>query len=308
MLKYLNQKNQKKKSTPDTNYIAISVEGTPNKKSSVDVASLKEASWEIDPTELEYDSKIGEGAYGIVWKGKFRGTPVAIKQLKDENWEESKVQEFRKETQLVRNLRNHINVVLLLGIVSIKKPYCIITEFYPKGSLLQVLNSKLDLSLNTIIDIIKGIGRGIYHLHSQNIVHRDIAARNILLTENFIPKITDFGLSRVLSGPSDSALTSSDVGPVKWMSPESISERIFSMKSDVWSFGILLIEIFTRQEPYPGKHVLEVASKLPQSKLLPSIPENAPDFIKTIMEQCFEFLPTERPDMKEICNELEKHD
>ena len=143
-----------------------------------------------------------------------------------------------------------------------ENPFCIVTEFYPKGSLRKVLQCE-ELPPMVILEIIKGIARGLNHLHrtklvqlphsfflEELIIHRDVAARNVLLTDTFQAKISDFGMSRVLHSQSDSGSTKSDVGmiflyildlkigPIKWMAKECIVEKKFSTKSDVWAFGM----------------------------------------------------------------------
>ena len=89
------------------------------------------------------------------------------------------------------------------------------------------------------------------HLHRQNIVHRDLAARNILLTSNFDAVVSDFGFARTLEGQEDTGHTLSEVGPIRWMAPESLQQKTYSSKSDVWSWAVIVFEIFTKgEEPY----------------------------------------------------------
>jgi len=135
----------------------------------------------------------------------------------------------------MKNLRPHENVVLLTGIC--KEPLSIIVEYMEGGSLFNYLrNLEIKISNELQILFIVGIARGMFHLHSEKIVHRDLASRNVLLTKSLIPKISDFGMSRVNLENEDANKTSSNVGPLKWMAPECISENKYSNKSDVWAF------------------------------------------------------------------------
>ena len=111
-------------------------------------------------------------------------------------------------------------------------------------------------------EIVKGIASGLLHLHMEGIVHRDLAARNVLLSGDYTPKVSDFGMSRITSSSEKTGITSKDVGPVKydtfiitltqirWMSPESVLNREYSTKSDVWSFGVTVFEVLTQTDPY----------------------------------------------------------
>ncbi len=196
-----------------------------------------------------------------------------------------------------RNIPQHENIVSFVGLCLI--PPCIVTEFVSGGSLLNILKRKI-LKQKQEINICHGICCGMTHLHSLNVIHRDLASRNILLTDDMIPKITDFGLSRQLSEDSKSGKTYSDEGfPLKWMSPESIKSRTYSTKSDVWSFGILMIEILLNgEEPYPDLAAFEVASTVSKGTR-PTIPEGNNTLIQMI-DKCTQINPLQRPEFIEM--------
>jgi len=137
-------------------------------------------------------------------------------------------------------------------------------------------------------------------------VHRDLAARNILLTNDLHAKICDFGYSRRLE--KSEAYTEQDSGPIRWMAPECLfpsknGKRIYSYFADVWMFGILLHEIFSRKIPYANLAVTEVVLGLGNNKLKPTIPSNLPE-ISVLMEKCFDIEPHNRPLFAEICTTL----
>jgi len=153
--------------------------------------------------------------------------------------------------------------------------------------------------------IARGIASGMYHLVSENIIHRDLAARNVLLTENLIPKISDFGYSRLVQGSESGSKTSSNVGPLKWMAPESIANQIYNEMTDVWSFGVTIWEMLTAIDPYPELAPLQAAFQVSQNKLSPKIPDFCPSILKIIMDLCFQFHSVDRITFKEICEKLE---
>jgi len=141
-------------------------------------------------------------------------------------------------------------------------------------------------------------------LHSEGVFHRDLAARNVLLTSGGQAKISDFGLSRTGSGGVSQTVTKT--GPLKWMAPESIRYRVYSVQSDVWSFGVTLWEIVCRDEPYSHldavQAALEVTQGEPPLRLQP--PAYCPAILSELMQQCFFTEPQHRPDFKMIHHRL----
>jgi len=159
------------------------------------------------------------------------------------------------------------------------------------------------MSSEVTLKIIRGVARGMSHLHYENIIHRDLAARNVLITESFEPKISDFGMSRF--SRENINKTTNNIGPLRWMPPESIQDRLYSRYSDVWSYACLLIEIFTFEPPYPKMPILQFAMKLVSGEISQTIPPNTPPVIKPIMQRCFRLIPEQRGDFSVICRELD---
>jgi serine/threonine protein kinase len=253
--------------------------------------------WALDHTELMWGPELGRGAYGIVYDGKWRTSRVAIKVMTQMT--EEALESFEKEAALMRHLRPHKNVVQLMGITS--EPLALVTEFADNGSL-DVWLSKNAPDTPAKVELVKGIASGMYHLHAEKIIHRDLAARNVLLSSDLTPKVSDFGQSRIDSGNENT--TKSDTGPLKWMAPESILEKSYSVKSDVWSFGITVIEIFTRALPYPSINGLAVATGVAAGTLSPPIPDDVPEPLRSVMSQCFEHRAANRPDFAAITRAL----
>jgi len=201
----------------------------------------------------------------------------------------------------------HLNVVQYIGVSSQREPFFIATEYCDFGSLSDYLDSNEEISASTKIKIIKGVAKGLLHLHSNNpiIVHRDLAARNVLLksVENngMVPKISDFGMSRFLKR-DEVGVTNATTGPVKSMAPECIVHSTYSAKSDCWSFGCLIVEIFTRKELYPTLTGINAATLVAEGKLTPEIPVDAPSFIQHLIKQLSAYDPKDRADMTFVCD------
>jgi hypothetical protein len=176
---------------------------------------------------------------------------------------------------------------------------CIIVEFASGGSLYTLLHNDSKMTNEDKIHYCKGIASGMGHLHAENIIHRDLAARNILLDGGNNPKVSDFGLSRRAFGEIENQ-TKSDVGPLKWMAPEAIKDRVYSQRSDVWSYGVLCWEIVAREDPYPDMDALQVASRVVFNGLRLQYPYDTPEVLKDIMTWCFQTDPSQRPNFKQV--------
>jgi len=213
--------------------------------------------------------------------------------------------DFKSEANLLSTLRPHPNVVLFLGITSPPQPLTIVSEFCAGGSLYQYIRSPAKIGQIEQHKILSGIARGMLHLHSEKIIHRDLAARNVLLTDNFDVKVTDFGLSR--KGGEQSEVTRSDVGPLKWMPPEAILEKIYSTKSDVWSYGVVIWEIICRSDPYPNEDAVKAAMTVCYEKARLPIPDHCAQMFAALMKACWEQDPERRPSFKDIIATLDSN-
>ncbi|XP_060194122.1 G-type lectin S-receptor-like serine/threonine-protein kinase At1g61490 isoform X2 [Lycium barbarum] len=198
---------------------------------------------------FKVDNKLGEGGFGPVFKGKLKGGPeIAVKRLSNRTGQG--IEEFKNEILLISKLQ-HRNLVRLLGCCIEGEELLIIYEYMPNRSLDKFL---FDASQKELLDwpkrfnIIQGVGRGLLYLHRDsclNIIHRDLKVSNILLDEEMNPKISDFGLARTFQKQQQLVHTHRVAGTYGYMSPEYALRGVFSEKSDVFSFGVLLLEIIS---------------------------------------------------------------
>jgi serine/threonine protein kinase len=210
----------------------------------------------------------------------------------------------------VQALPPHPNVVQILGVCKVPS-LMIIAEFMAKGSLVDWLydeetgKSKGKLKKARKYAIAADVAAGMRHLHAHNFVHRDLAARNVLLDSSFRGKVADFGMTRVVEAGS-SAATAMKMGPVKWMAPEQFSGAVrikYSTKTDVWSFGVTLFEIFAETEPWHGIDTRSMTVQLSTGGN-PGIPKHLHPLVTNVMREAFTINPKERSSMKTLHNQL----
>ncbi|KAL7243992.1 hypothetical protein ACSBR1_016253 [Camellia fascicularis] len=194
-------------------------------------------------------NKIGEGGFGPVYKGQLStGQVIAVKRLSENS--KQGVDEFKNEVILIAKLQ-HRNLVRLLGCCIQGEERMLIYEYLPNGSLSSFIFDKKkgsSLEWRKRFEIILGIARGMVYLHQDSrlrIIHRDLKASNVLLDASMNPKISDFGMAKIFGADQIEANTNRVVGTYGYMSPEYAMEGLFSIKSDVFSFGVLLLEIIS---------------------------------------------------------------
>ncbi|XP_024992414.1 G-type lectin S-receptor-like serine/threonine-protein kinase At1g61480 [Cynara cardunculus var. scolymus] len=201
---------------------------------------------------FSYRNKLGEGGFGAVYKGTLdHGQQIAVKRLSGDSGQG--IEEFKNEIILISKLQ-HRNLVKLLGCCIEGEERLLIYEYMTNKSLDTFLfnpKKRMQLDWATRFNIILGIGRGIVYLHRDSclkIIHRDLKASNILLDEKMNPKISDFGMARIFGNEENEAKTKKVVGTYGYMSPEYAMNGHFSTKSDVFSFGVLVLEIVSGQK------------------------------------------------------------
>ncbi|KAF5919968.1 hypothetical protein HPG69_014334 [Diceros bicornis minor] len=264
--------------------------------------------WEIDRNSIQLLKRLGSGQFGEVWEGLWNNTtPVAVKTLKPGSMDPN---DFLREAQIMKNLR-HPKLIQLYAVCTLEDPIYIITELMRHGSLLEYLQNDAGakIHLTQQVDMAAQVASGMAYLESQNYIHRDLAARNVLVGEHNIYKVADFGLARVFKVDNEDIYESKHEIklPVKWTAPEAIRANKFSIKSDVWSFGILLFEIITYGKmPYSGMTGAQVIQMLGQNYRLPQ-PSNCPLQFYNIMLECWNAEPKERPTFETLQWKLEDY-
>ncbi|XP_069695707.1 tyrosine kinase receptor Cad96Ca isoform X1 [Periplaneta americana] len=281
--------------------------------------------WEFPRHRLKVFNILGEGCFGQVWRcealdidGREGTTVVAVKTLK-ENASDKERSDLVQELQVMKMLEPHPNVVRLLGCCTEKEPFFVIMEYVPHGKLQSFLrNSRAEryygnlhgpsnsLTSRDLTSFVYQVARGMDFLSSKGIIHRDLAARNILVGENHICKVADFGFARDIISSHVYERKSEGRLPIRWMAPESLYDNIFSVKSDVWSFGVLIWEIVTLgSTPYPGLAAADVMRRVRDGYRLDK-PEHCRRELYNIMYYCWDKDPKERPSFSELVKLLEQ--
>ncbi|KAG2373298.1 hypothetical protein C9374_012287 [Naegleria lovaniensis] len=230
----------------------------------------KHLSWIISIDQVDLIRRIAEGANGTVYLASWNGTLVAMKTLKQPLWmddlHDKDDDEFEKEAFLLSSIR-HPNIIQFFGVILTGCKKYMVVEFMEKGSLAQLIyqlrTGSQQLSIFGKIDILLGIAKGMNYLHSmkpRGIIHRDLKPANILLDQNMNAKICDFGLSRMWNSNTAHNSVTTNVGTLFYMSNEMISGMNYNHKTDVYSFGIIMRELFFEETPY-----FYSSSKFPQS-------------------------------------------
>ncbi|XP_054709764.1 tyrosine-protein kinase Fer-like [Uloborus diversus] len=260
--------------------------------------------WELNNDDVELVEKIGRGNFGDVYRAILRtnGTEVAVKTCRMNLPEEQK-KRFLQEGRILKQY-DHPNIVKLIGICVQKQPIMIVMELVPGGSLLNYLRKqKLVLKITDLITMCLEAARGMEYLESKNCIHRDLAARNCLVGHKNIVKISDFGMSR-----EEEEYTVSDGMkqiPIKWTAPEALNYGRYTSLCDVWSYGVLMWEIFSLgNTPYSGWSNSKAREMIDSGYRLES-PPNTPEYIYELMIRTWDYNPDRRPHFSEIKETLE---
>lgn len=270
--------------------------------------------WRIRFDQLVIQEKVGQGHFSEVlrgiWQRNRNEIPVAIKKFNRTGL----TSEMKQEIEVMKNLAN-LYIVTLYGISEnpVSKEVFIVTEFMKNGDLKSWLKKLPTLPEDQVLlQYAQNIVKGMYYLESHNYVHRDLACRNILLgPKGSLVKIADFGLTNLISANDQTRRQKAYVQklPIAWLAPEVMDDRAaYSVKSDVWAFGIVLIELWLKgEDPYNKKHVAWIQSSV-STGYVHEKPFDCPtDFYESIIYKCLSFEPQNRPSFLRLRESLEKY-
>ncbi|XP_036834560.1 tyrosine-protein kinase receptor Tie-1 isoform X3 [Oncorhynchus mykiss] len=273
--------------------------------------------------DIKFEDVIGEGNFGQVIKAMIKKDGVkmsaAIKMLKAEFASENDHRDFAGELEVLCKLGQHPNIINLIGACENRGYLYIAIEYAPYGNLLDFLRKSRvletdpafakehgtasTLTSQQLLQFAVDVATGMHYLSDKQFIHRDLAARNVLVGDNLVAKIADFGLSR-----GEEVYVKKTMGrlPVRWMAIESLNYSVYTTKSDVWSFGVLLWEIVSLGgTPYCGMTCAELYEKLPQGYRMEQ-PRNCDDEVYELMRQCWRDRPYERPPFSQISVQLNR--
>ncbi|XP_072476101.1 fibroblast growth factor receptor 3 isoform X5 [Notamacropus eugenii] len=286
--------------------------------------------WELCRSRLTLGKPLGEGCFGQVVMAEAIGidkdkpnkpVTVAVKMLKDDATDKD-LSDLVSEMEMMKMIGKHKNIINLLGACTQDGPLYVLVEYASKGNLREYLRARrppgMDYSFDTcklpeeqltfkdLVSCAYQVARGMEYLASQKCIHRDLAARNVLVTEDSVMKIADFGLARDVHNIDYYKKTTNGRLPVKWMAPEALFDRVYTHQSDVWSFGVLLWEIFTLGgSPYPGIPVEELFKLLKEGHRMDK-PANCTHDLYMIMRECWHAVPSQRPTFKQLVEDLDR--
>eukprot|EP00050_Salpingoeca_kvevrii_P021156 m.106941 g.106941 ORF g.106941 m.106941 type:complete len:477 (+) comp9202_c0_seq3:2026-3456(+) len=286
-----------------------------------------QAVWQIDYSEISLFESIGHGAFGEVFRGRWQNHEVAVKQLlpalaADLVAGDSTREEFLAEASILQLLR-HLNLVYFYGVGQNGDVPFVVLEYCARGSLRSVLDdSNIELTVQRKLEFARDASQGLSYLHRKGRIHRDVKSMNMLVTNNWVVKVADFGTARRVVG-SENSSASNDPGAASlgfhgnmvmtslfgspaWMAPELLSSQTYDLSVDVYSFGIMLWEIATREYPYGDQPAVPTSvidgSRPPVEALLPEFAGQFSD----LMQSCWQSDVTARPAMDEVATQLEQ--
>ncbi|CAI9727205.1 focal adhesion kinase 1-like isoform X3 [Octopus vulgaris] len=263
----------------------------------------KPKNYEIERESIQLEEILGEGQFGDVYRGLFydkdkKEIPVAVKTCKEDD-ENLMTEKFLEEAYIMQQF-DHPHIIKLIGICSVSRPVWIIMELAKHGEMRAYLqNNKQRLDQVTLIKYAYQLSTALSYLESKKFVHRDIAARNVLVSASDCVKLGDFGLSRWVEEQSYYKASKGKL-PIKWMAPESINFRRFTTASDVWMFGVCIWEILMYGvKPFQGVKNNDVIGKIEGGERLP-LPQDCPPSLYYLMCSCWAYEPSKRPSFAKL--------
>ena len=251
----------------------------------------------ITHDQLVFEKRIGSGAFGEVSVGIFKptGAKVAIKKFHMVEDNKRSRELYCREVKCLA-MYKHRFLLPFIGYTD-TQPFCIVTKYIANGSLYNALHNKsVELNSTDLTLIAYGISSAMQYLHSNTIIHRDLKTQNVLIDEHKFPVIADFGSSRKIQGE---AMTGS-VGTLNYMAPEFFQGEDYNEKVDVYSFGLILWEMLTKEVPFDNMEYFQIIYQVVIQQSRPMIPKKTPPNLAKLIESCWSLNPSERPSFEQI--------
>ena len=294
--------------------VSVDIKKGQDEFGTIGIKAQTEMSTRLDPDELHEDKKLGEGSFGIVFKGTFRGNEVAIKRMKEAADNDEQMEEFNKEVAMLDKFRDPY-IVHFYGAVFIPSKICMVTEFATHGSLQDVMKHHEAINEKVRIKILLDAAKGIEYLHNNGILHRDIKPDNILIFDiehydnSFINgKLTDFGASRNVNILMTNITFTKGIGTPKFMAPEVLEQEHYKKPADIYSFAITMFETMKWGSAYPKeifRYEWDIAEFICKGKRLNKT-NKMRDQTYDLITHCWQQDPKERLTIDEIIQELNK--
>jgi serine/threonine protein kinase len=254
---------------------------------------------------IEEGAYIGSGVSASVHEATWGSTPCAIKKMTKKLDDTADRASLVNELSILSAAGCFPNVISVLGTVSSPYHNIIVMELMPNGSVFDLMQSSRSVTPKLKARMLRDAANGLKHLHDHGIIHGDLAARNLLIDSEWRVNITDFGSSRCIEDGS-AVVTIGEAGPVRWMPPESLTDRILATYTDIFSFGVVLYEVYSRRVPWEHLDKLDIIMRVSSGETL-EMPPGTPERVLRLSATCFRFVAGERPSADRVLEECTTH-
>ena len=312
--------NRESSPLPPSHPLILSRTGSHSSSRSLKKKKRGSSEDEIRVADLDFKEKIGEGAYGDVYRGYLWGQEIAIKQIRQDGGkdeaDEGTVREFRREMKIMKHLR-HPNVVEFLGACISEQSLCLLTEYMPNGSLEDQLarlrREGRRMRESRVVSLSLDVVKGLNWLHHKGIIHRDIKSANILLDAAGRAKLADFGLSHVRRRREESMDGYHGVaGTPSYIAPEVLMGREYGVKADVYSLGVLINEMLATEAPYDDTPLVQLDLPAFEAAVIaggrPKLADCQNGSLTQLVLECWHVDADSRPTVESIMKSLERTD
>ncbi|KAH7446743.1 hypothetical protein KP509_01G071900 [Ceratopteris richardii] len=271
-----------------------------------EVAVPNAENWMIDLSQLLLGDRFATGKHSRVYHGMYKESPVAVKIIRqpdDNSVISDRLEQIFSNEVTTLSILNHHNIIKFVAACRKPPVLCVVTEYLQGGSLRSFLHKREGqcVALDKVLRMALNIAAGMEYLHMKGIMHRDLKSENLVLGEDGVLKILDFGVSCFECHCDYKA---DDPGTYRWMAPEMLRHEPYTRKVDVYSFGIVLWELLTARVPYEEMSAVQAAFCVLHKDLRPIIPLDCPPSLRDLMTACWSKDPGKRPEFWEIMREL----